>query len=77
MVCCGKSNGVCICAEEARCSCGARPAKECNCSKASTENNFEGATCSCGMSTLLLAGGDGWEVQITILTDSSRKAPCA
>ncbi|KAK9362655.1 hypothetical protein V1504DRAFT_448113 [Lipomyces starkeyi] len=48
MVCCGKSNGVCVCAEEARCSFGARPAKECNCFKATTENQFDGPTCSCG-----------------------------
>ncbi|KAK9433632.1 hypothetical protein V1505DRAFT_352615 [Lipomyces doorenjongii] len=56
MVCCGKSNGACVCAEEARCSCGARPAKECNCSKATTENNFEGPTCSCGMSSFIVTG---------------------
>jgi len=48
MVCCGKSNGVCVCAQEARCSCGARPANECVCSKASVENSVNGPTCSCG-----------------------------
>uniref|UniRef100_A0A060T6S5 ARAD1B14476p n=1 Tax=Blastobotrys adeninivorans TaxID=409370 RepID=A0A060T6S5_BLAAD len=49
MVCCKKGNGVCVCAQEATCSCGARPAQECNCSKASSENApINGAACSCG-----------------------------
>ncbi|KAK9241425.1 hypothetical protein V1525DRAFT_393117 [Lipomyces kononenkoae] len=49
MVCCGKSSGgACVCAQEARCSCGARPAQECNCSKSATENTVDGPTCSCG-----------------------------
>ncbi|KAK9458659.1 uncharacterized protein V1516DRAFT_682274, partial [Lipomyces oligophaga] len=47
MVCCGKSD-VCVCAQEARCSCGARPAKECVCDKAKLENQVDGPTCSCG-----------------------------
>ncbi|KAK9449221.1 uncharacterized protein V1518DRAFT_417432 [Limtongia smithiae] len=49
MTCCGKSNGgACVCAEEARCSCGARPARQCTCSKSTEENTVSGETCSCG-----------------------------
>lgn len=40
----------CVCAKKSTCSCGARPAMECNCSKAATENVvYSGAeACACG-----------------------------
>ncbi|KAL1840996.1 hypothetical protein VTJ49DRAFT_7550 [Mycothermus thermophilus] len=44
--CCGKSE-VCVCAQQATCSCGAKPALQCNCEKAATENAVSGNRCSC------------------------------
>lgn len=40
----------CVCAKKSTCSCGAKPALECNCSKATTENVLPEAAsaCSCG-----------------------------
>lgn len=41
---------LCLCAQEARCSCGARPARQCTCSRATCENLMVPTqTCSCGM----------------------------
>ncbi|KAK5718755.1 hypothetical protein LTR15_008489 [Elasticomyces elasticus] len=39
--------GGCICASEAKCSCGKQSALHCNCEKAQTENKLQGARCSC------------------------------
>ena len=48
--CCGrKDGGGCVCAQEARCSCGKQPAMQCNCERAATENKVVGAACSCSM----------------------------
>lgn len=47
--CCKKSTETCICAQEARCSCGAQSARHCNCSRAEVENSKPSSTCSCGM----------------------------
>jgi len=44
--------GGCICAKEAKCSCGKQAAMHCNCEKAQTENQLDGARCSCSMSLL-------------------------
>lgn len=30
MVCCGRNNGACVCAQEATCSCGKQPALQCS-----------------------------------------------
>jgi hypothetical protein len=30
MVCCGRNNGTCVCAQEAKCSCGKQPALQCS-----------------------------------------------
>lgn len=49
MVCCKGNSPNCACASEARCSCGMRPARQCSCSRATTENQFFGKTCTCGM----------------------------
>ena len=40
----------CVCAQASTCSCGARPALECNCAKASVENVAPAASeaCACG-----------------------------
>ncbi|KAB8284532.1 hypothetical protein B0I72DRAFT_150069 [Yarrowia lipolytica] len=38
MTCCKKNNTTCICAQEATCSCGLKPAQQCVCSKAPVEN---------------------------------------
>jgi len=47
--CCGRSGEGCVCAAEAKCSCGQKSAGQCNCEKASTENAaITGAKCSCG-----------------------------
>lgn len=41
---------LCLCAQETRCSCGARPARQCTCSRATCENLMVPTqTCSCGM----------------------------
>ncbi|KAL8408879.1 hypothetical protein RB594_007347 [Gaeumannomyces avenae] len=44
--CCGKSD-VCVCATQAKCSCGKQSALHCTCEKAATENSVSGARCSC------------------------------
>ncbi|KAJ8055217.1 hypothetical protein LXG23DRAFT_56760 [Yarrowia lipolytica] len=45
-----KNNTTCICAQEATCSCGLKPAQQCVCSKAPVENAKPvSSTCSCGM----------------------------
>ncbi|KAL8749164.1 MAG: hypothetical protein Q9199_007854 [Rusavskia elegans] len=54
--CCGKSgNQGCVCASQAKCSCGKQSALNCTCEKASTENTVAGARCSCRMSLMLAA----------------------
>ncbi|EMG48263.1 Cu-binding metallothionein [Candida maltosa Xu316] len=47
MVC---SAAQCVCAQKSTCSCGARPALECNCSKANVENVTPASSdaCACG-----------------------------
>ncbi|ESZ99608.1 hypothetical protein SBOR_0019 [Sclerotinia borealis F-4128] len=50
--CCGKkgenaSGKGCVCAFQARCSCGQKKALECTCGSAEYENKIEGARCSC------------------------------
>ncbi|CZS89690.1 related to Cu-binding metallothionein [Rhynchosporium agropyri] len=45
--CCRKSGQVCVCAGQAKCSCGERSALQCSCDKASTENKVTGPRCSC------------------------------
>lgn len=46
--CCGRSGQACVCAAEAKCSCGEKSALNCTCEKAKTENAVSGARCSCG-----------------------------
>jgi len=47
--CCGRSGEGCVCAQEAKCSCGQKSAGQCNCEKAATENAaITGSACSCG-----------------------------
>ncbi|KAF1959793.1 hypothetical protein CC80DRAFT_489879 [Byssothecium circinans] len=48
MTCCGRNNGECVCAQEAKCSCGKQPALQCTCDKAATENKLPTSTCACG-----------------------------
>ncbi|EDU51309.1 Metallothio domain containing protein [Pyrenophora tritici-repentis] len=48
MVCCGRNNGTCVCAQEATCSCGKQPALQCTCDKAATENKLPSSACACG-----------------------------
>ena len=50
MVC---SAAQCVCAKKSTCSCGARPALKCNCSKAKVENVVPVAKndCACGKRT--------------------------
>lgn len=45
--CCGKSGEACVCAAQAKCSCGKQSALSCTCEKANTENTVAGARCSC------------------------------
>ncbi|KZF22778.1 hypothetical protein L228DRAFT_247160 [Xylona heveae TC161] len=45
--CCGRDGQGCICASEAKCSCGSHSALHCTCDKAATENTISGARCSC------------------------------
>ncbi|KIW08075.1 uncharacterized protein PV09_01013 [Verruconis gallopava] len=48
--CCGRSGSAgCVCAAEAKCSCGKNPAMHCNCEKAATENQVPVDACACGM----------------------------
>ncbi|KAJ4393421.1 hypothetical protein N0V93_002631 [Gnomoniopsis smithogilvyi] len=49
--CCGKGGESCICAQKATCSCGAKPALQCSCDKAATENvkPASGSSCACGL----------------------------
>lgn len=51
---CCKTSGDsgCVCAAQAKCSCGKENALHCSCNKASTENAVTGARCSCSMSFL-------------------------
>ncbi|KAI4613061.1 uncharacterized protein J4E88_001854 [Alternaria novae-zelandiae] len=53
MVCCGRNNGTCVCAQEAKCSCGKQPALQCTCDKAATENKLptDSSACACGKRT--------------------------
>ncbi|QDS75225.1 hypothetical protein FKW77_000332 [Venturia effusa] len=47
--CCGRSTGGdCVCAAEAKCSCGKQSALHCTCEKASTENVVPANPCACG-----------------------------
>ncbi|KAI3403194.1 hypothetical protein KGF56_004083 [Candida oxycetoniae] len=41
----------CVCAQKSTCSCGARPALQCTCDKADTENvkPSKSDACSCGL----------------------------
>lgn len=46
--CCKTSQGAdCICAAQAKCSCGKESALHCSCNKASAENAISGPRCSC------------------------------
>ncbi|BDD54941.1 hypothetical protein MPDQ_004027 [Monascus purpureus] len=46
--CCKNSqDGSCICAAQAKCSCGKENALHCTCDKASSENTITGSRCSC------------------------------
>ena len=48
--CCGRTDGAgCVCATEAKCSCGKQAAMHCNCEKAATENKVPSDACACGM----------------------------
>ncbi|EGW30752.1 copper resistance determinant 2 [Spathaspora passalidarum NRRL Y-27907] len=44
------SSAECVCAKKSTCSCGARPAQQCNCDKATVENvaPAAGDACVCG-----------------------------
>jgi hypothetical protein len=44
--CCGRGDN-CVCATEAKCSCGQQPAMNCTCEKKTTENTMAGPRCSC------------------------------
>lgn len=48
---CCKTNpsGGCVCAAQAKCSCGKESALHCTCNKSTTENTIQGARCSCRM----------------------------
>ncbi|KAG5295736.1 copper resistance protein Crd2 [Histoplasma capsulatum G186AR] len=45
--CCHASRNGCVCAIQAKCSCGKERALHCNCDKAKIENDTSGARCSC------------------------------
>ncbi|KAH8808585.1 hypothetical protein F5884DRAFT_377076 [Xylogone sp. PMI_703] len=45
--CCGKNGEGCVCAAQAKCSCGQKNALHCTCEKAETENKISGPRCSC------------------------------
>ncbi|KAL1847569.1 hypothetical protein Plec18167_009436 [Paecilomyces lecythidis] len=46
--CCNISkDGGCVCAAQAKCSCGKQTAGHCTCDKAASENNITGPRCSC------------------------------
>ncbi|KXG53833.1 uncharacterized protein PGRI_008830 [Penicillium griseofulvum] len=46
--CCKTSDdGSCVCAAQAKCSCGEKTALHCSCNKASSENAVSGPRCSC------------------------------
>ncbi|CAG8908954.1 unnamed protein product [Penicillium egyptiacum] len=48
--CCKTSqDGSCVCAAQAKCSCGQQSALHCSCNKASSENTVSGPRCSCRM----------------------------
>lgn len=44
--CCGKGD-TCVCAQQAKCSCGKQSALHCSCDKAAKENAVSGPRCSC------------------------------
>lgn len=48
MACCKGPSATCECAQEARCSCNAKPAGQCTCSHAAVENAKYTDTCQCG-----------------------------
>lgn len=52
--CCGRADS-CICATEAKCSCGKQTAMNCNCEKKATENTLAGPRCSCSMTLSIFA----------------------
>ncbi|RAL66871.1 hypothetical protein DID88_007653 [Monilinia fructigena] len=43
----GENEKGCVCASQAKCSCGQQKALECTCGKAESENKVCGARCSC------------------------------
>lgn len=46
--CCKTTQGAgCVCAAQAKCSCGKESALHCTCSKAASENEISGPRCSC------------------------------
>ncbi|KLJ13631.1 hypothetical protein EMPG_09389, partial [Blastomyces silverae] len=45
--CCHASKQGCVCAAQAKCSCGKQQALHCSCEKAKTENDTSGPRCSC------------------------------
>ncbi|KAJ5090501.1 hypothetical protein N7532_009185 [Penicillium argentinense] len=46
--CCKTSqDGGCVCAAQAKCSCGKENALHCSCNKSATENTISGPRCSC------------------------------
>jgi hypothetical protein len=46
--CCKTTQGAgCVCAAQAKCSCGKESALHCTCNKASSENEISGPRCSC------------------------------
>ena len=49
--CCGRADN-CVCATQAKCSCGQQSALHCNCEKKATENVVAGPRCSCSMTSL-------------------------
>lgn len=49
MVCCkGSSPNDCVCAAQAKCSCGNKPAMQCDCARAAEENKVGSNSCPCG-----------------------------
>ncbi|KAI6247478.1 hypothetical protein HI914_04510 [Erysiphe necator] len=45
--CCRRNGETCLCATQAKCSCGKKSALRCDCDKAQTENSIRGPRCSC------------------------------
>ena len=71
--CCGRnsSSSTCVCASQAKCSCGEKPALSCSCALAAKENAVVGARCSCRMYSPPRSGCFFFLIMLFIVSESS------